>query len=171
MVEETCKLMQPLSASKSIRLDFECRTDHRELVADSAQLKQVLTNLLSNAIQASPADSRVSLELRDYIGPIPLGRAQKSDYVVLSIVDAGEGIPQQALDRIFEPFFTTKDVGQGTGLGLSIAYGIIQEHGGWIEVRNLPGTGAEFCVYLPLPSSAEEAPHNSQDSPSDPASP
>jgi signal transduction histidine kinase len=65
------------------------------------------------------------------------------------VVDAGGGIEPDALPRIFEPFFTTKDVGQGTGLGLAVAEGIVEEHGGRIEVTSAPGAGASFTVRLP----------------------
>ena len=59
------------------------------------------------------------------------------------------GIPEEHLPHLFEPFFTTKDVGESAGLGLSISYGIVQEHGGWIDVTSQPGEGSCFTVYLP----------------------
>jgi signal transduction histidine kinase len=65
------------------------------------------------------------------------------------VQDEGEGIPAENLPHIFEPFFTTKEVGKGTGLGLSISYGIVEEHGGWIEVQSKPGEGSCFTVCLP----------------------
>ena len=68
----------------------------------------------------------------------------------MDVTDHGEGISPEIIDQIFEPFFTTKQVGEGTGLGLSIAYGIVQEHGGWIDVRSELGKGSCFSVYLPI---------------------
>ena len=65
------------------------------------------------------------------------------------VSDEGEGILPEHLGHIFEPFFTTKDVGEGTGLGLAVAYGIVHEHGGWIEVKSERNRGTEFSVYLP----------------------
>ena len=62
--------------------------------------------------------------------------------------DEGDGIAAENLPRIFEPFFTTKDVGEGTGLGLSVAYGIVREHGGWIDVESNPGAGSRFTCFL-----------------------
>jgi signal transduction histidine kinase len=70
-------------------------------------------------------------------------------YLAVEIRDQGVGIPEEHLEHLFEPFFTTKGVGEGTGLGLSIAYGIVQEHGGWIDVASQPGKGSCFSVFLP----------------------
>ena len=66
------------------------------------------------------------------------------------IDDEGSGIAPDALPRIFEPFFTTKDVGEGTGLGLSVTYGIVREHGGWIDVEARTPRGSRFVVHLPM---------------------
>jgi signal transduction histidine kinase len=71
------------------------------------------------------------------------------DYLTIAITDQGHGISSEHLTDIFEPFYTTKDVGEGTGLGLSIAYGIIHDHGGWIDVVSTPGQGSCFTIYLP----------------------
>ena len=68
----------------------------------------------------------------------------------MRVIDDGSGIAQEDIRHLFEPFFTTKDVGQGTGLGLPIAYGIMQEHGGWIDVQSRLGEGSCFSVFVPL---------------------
>ena len=70
----------------------------------------------------------------------------------IHVVDDGQGIDPAIRDRIFDPFFTTKPVGQGTGLGLSISYGIVESHGGRIEVESTPGKGSHFTVWLPRSS-------------------
>ena len=75
---------------------------------------------------------------------------QNTEYLCLDVIDQGTGIAAEHLEQVFEPFFTTKDVGEGTGLGLSIAYGMIQEHGGWIDVSSQLGLGSHFTIYLPL---------------------
>jgi signal transduction histidine kinase len=67
----------------------------------------------------------------------------------IEVRDHGTGISSDALPRIFEPFYTTKDVGEGTGLGLSVVYGIVKDHGGWIDVVSRPGEGSTFTVWLP----------------------
>jgi signal transduction histidine kinase len=112
--------------------------------ADAGQLQQVLTNLVVNALQASPRGAEVR---------VSTGREQSAEAPGLAafvrVVDAGSGIEPDAMPRIFEPFFTTKDVGQGTGLGLAVAEGIVEEHGGLIHVTSTPGAGASFTIRLP----------------------
>lgn len=75
--------------------------------------------------------------------------ALEGDYLCVSVRDDGIGISEDNMRHLFDPIFTTKDVGEGTGLGLSIAYGIVSEHGGWIDVVSEPGKGSCFSVYLP----------------------
>jgi signal transduction histidine kinase len=104
------------------------------------KINQVALNLLINAVDASPRGSTVTLRTR------PDG----SNGVAIEVIDRGEGIPDSVRSRIFDPFFTTKPVGQGTGLGLSISYGIVQDHGGRIDVESGPGEGSTFTVHLPL---------------------
>jgi signal transduction histidine kinase len=117
---------------------------------DSGQIQQVLTNLIVNAIQATPSGGRVTVAVTKEHGQSPLGAPSYSgDCFCLSVADTGHGIAEDVRERLFEPFVTTKDVGQGTGLGLSIAYGIVQEHGGWVDVKSEVGRGSLFRVYLP----------------------
>jgi PAS domain S-box-containing protein len=108
----------------------------------AARIHQVVVNLLTNAIDACGQDA----------GLVTVHSQAESEVmgVRIDIEDNGCGIEPSIRDRIFDPFFTTKPVGQGTGLGLSISYGIIQEHGGRIEVRSTPGEGSCFTVHLPL---------------------
>ncbi|HEX2188888.1 MAG TPA: ATP-binding protein [Longimicrobiaceae bacterium] len=106
------------------------------LHADPNQLKQVLLNVFLNALQAMPDGG----ELR--VSAAPRGRA-----VELRVADTGPGIAPEHLDRVFDPFFTTRP--EGTGLGLSICYGIVERHGGEMEVRSEPGSGTEVVVRLP----------------------
>ena len=107
----------------------------------AARLHQVIVNLLMNAIDACLADGTVTL--RTEADPEFGG-------VRIEVADTGCGIDPAIRERIFDPFFTTKPIGQGTGLGLSISYGIVQEHGGTIEVQSTPGTGSCFTVRIPL---------------------
>jgi signal transduction histidine kinase len=108
-------------------------------------LQEVFTNICANAIQAMPNGGQLLLKVEPEA-------ASRDGQVFASIrfSDTGPGVPQEHLDHIFEPFYTTKDVGGGTGLGLPVARRIIEEHGGWLEARNMPAGGAAFTVYLPV---------------------
>lgn len=145
-------LLEPTLHKQQVQLRLEEAQEGLVVCADAAQLQQVLLNLLLNAIQAMPDGG--SMTLAGY--PAPRAKPPEdlagSDqtWVCLQVTDQGTGMAPEVLRHIFDPFFTTKDVGQGTGLGLSIAYGIVQEHGGWIDVESEPGKGSSFSVYLPL---------------------
>jgi len=111
----------------------------------ASQINQVLMNILSNALQAIAGQGQI------WITVLPIkASAGGVGRVQISIQDSGIGMDQSILEKIFEPFFTTKNVGQGTGLGLSISYGIIQNHGGEIQVRSQKGVGTEFIVIIPV---------------------
>ena len=108
---------------------------------DAHRIQQVLINLIINAVQAMEKGGNLSI------------RASKQDankIFYFEVQDDGEGISEEDLPKIFDPFFTTKGVGTGTGLGLSTSHGIIEQHGGRIEVSSKPGKGATFTVYLPI---------------------
>jgi signal transduction histidine kinase len=107
-----------------------------------SQISQVFMNLLVNAAQAIPER-----------GTITLRSGHEQDFVWVAISDTGQGIPPEILPRIFDPFFTTKPIGKGTGLGLSVSYGIIEKHGGHIDVRSEQGRGTTFTVWLPVKAS------------------
>lgn len=134
------------------------------IMADSPQIEQVLMNLVANARDAMPDGGNVVIgtdviELdSDFIKAHGYGRP--GSYAVLSFEDSGTGMDEKTRERIFEPFFTTKAVGKGTGLGLSMVYGIVKQHGGYINVYSESGRGTTFRVYLPLiATKAAEAKH------------
>ncbi len=106
-----------------------------------AQLNQVFMNLLVNAAQAMPKERH---------GTIAIRCGAEAAGVWVEIADTGEGIAPDKLNRIFDPFFTTKPAGKGTGLGLSLSYGIVQKHGGRIDVKSEVGVGTTFRVWLPI---------------------
>ena len=116
--------------------------------ADLDQMKQVLTNLLINALEAIEGEGTVSVAVRqDRRAPHGWGRAQGAPRAVLEIVDTGAGIPAQDLEHVFEPFFSTKQ--GGTGLGLAIASRIVERHGGQLEVESRVGVGTTMRLWLP----------------------
>ena len=110
--------------------------------AHAGPLNQVFMNLLANAAQA--------IDEGKGEGTIDITTTRTADSVVVSIHDDGPGIPPEVLPRIFDPFFTTKDVGKGAGLGLSIVHGIVERHGGRIDVDSERGRGTRFTVTIPL---------------------
>ena len=116
------------------------------IVGFPGQIDQVLINLLTNAAQA----------MGEKGGTIRVGARERADGVEMYVSDDGPGIPPEVLPRIFDPFFTTKDVGEGSGLGLSIVHGIVDRHGGRIDVDSAPGKGTTFRVLFPLPSLASK---------------
>ena len=123
--------------------------------ADVGKLEQVVMNLCVNARDTMSESSHTpSIVVRTRNQTIeataahPLQRTP-GDYVCLSVHDSGCGIPPEIIDKIFEPFFTTKEQGKGTGLGLATSYGIVQQHGGWMECESSPGHGTTFHVFLP----------------------
>jgi signal transduction histidine kinase len=103
----------------------------------AGQVNQVFMNVIYNGIQAIIGEGTLTIATR-----------KQNEWAIVSIEDSGKGIPQDIIGKIFDPFFTTKEVGEGTGLGLSISYGIIEKHGGHIEVESTVGKGTRFTISL-----------------------
>ena len=116
---------------------------------DGGQIRQVLTNIMVNGIQAMKTGGTLSVSLSRSQPEEGMENDCSSFEWELTVRDEGVGIPVENLETIFEPFFTTKDVGDGTGLGLSLAYNMVQEQQGRIEVSSEPGKGSEFRIFLP----------------------
>jgi PAS domain S-box-containing protein len=126
--------------------------DLPEILGDSNQLEQVFLNLIANAKDAmDPVEGQKELTITS-----DFDNEKEPPSVVVSIKDTGVGIPQENLDKVFEPFFSTKPVGRGTGLGLSLCFGIIEAHGGRLEISSQPGKGSEVKVNLPVGESGKE---------------
>src|SRR5262249_40477604 len=112
------------------------------VLADAGQVIQVLMNLCLNARDAMPQQGgTIFVETANVSLPAAPGAERSGDFVRLRVRDTGEGIPPEVLPHIFDPFFTTKEIGKGTGLGLALAYGVIQEHGGWLECNSVVNEG------------------------------
>ncbi len=127
------------------------------VLADPRQIEQVLLNLCLNARDAMPEGGRLTLRTAAVSADGAEGESPRREAVVY-VSDTGCGMDADTVAKIFEPFFTTKAPGEGTGLGLATAYGIVQQHGGSIEVVSEPGRGTTFSVHLPLldPAAREE---------------
>lgn len=121
---------------------------------DASQLHQAVLNLCMNARDAMPGGGLLELTLQPVIAPDPNSGSPPvlRPYVCLAVRDTGVGMDEHVKARMFEPFFTTKGPGKGTGLGLAMVYGIVRNHGGFLEVDSEPGKGTEVRMYLPVAS-------------------
>jgi len=142
VVEESLQLMQKPLAADDIQVVASLHPDLPRLLGDATTLHQVLMNLLTNAREAMPGGGQVRIETAP---------AERPGWIRLLVADTGPGIPADEISKIFDPFFTTKRT--GTGLGLSVTYGIIQEHGGTIDVQSRPGAGTTFILSFPTTES------------------
>jgi two-component system NtrC family sensor kinase len=134
---------------KDIRVEMEGFSSLPRIDADPDLLQQVFINLYSNSLHALGPGGvvKISAEINDR--GLTQASPAASRWLRISFEDNGTGIAPEHIGRVFDPFFTTKDVGEGIGLGLSVSYGIIQEHGGDIQVESEPGRFTRFIIYLP----------------------
>ncbi len=138
IVERCRMLLNHQAALLDVTLEARAAPGLPKVVCDGAQVQQMILALAMNALEATPANGRVTIEA-----------ARDGDGVKLVVADTGAGIPKEHLDRIFEPFFTTKEAGKGVGLGLAVVYGIVNGHHGRIDVASEPGQGTTFTIHLP----------------------
>jgi two-component system cell cycle sensor histidine kinase/response regulator CckA len=166
-------MVQPLHIAREIEqivsdtfpktLSFELLSEREPwtVTGDPTQLHQVLLNLCVNARDAMPNGGKITLRLENTVLDETYSSmnhgSKPGAYLVLSVTDTGTGIPAHVRERIFEPFFTTKEIGKGTGLGLSTSLGIVQSHGGFINVTSDNGKGSTFKIFLPANTVATAA--------------
>src|SRR5467141_292332 len=166
LVAEGTSLLQKV-IGENIEVRLLPAANLRVAVADPVQIDQVLMNLCLNARDAMPKGGRLIIETQNADFDQEYCRlhtfVQPGTYVLLSVSDTGMGMDAATVERIFEPFFTTKEVGKGTGLGLATVFGIVKQHGGFINVYSEPGKGTTFRVYLPSDSGAAEPPKREGD--------
>ncbi len=141
IVRSTLSLAQHKLKLSNVEVELELCETLPPAQCDASQIQQVALNLLLNAAEATSAKQERRVRVRTSPGPAT---------VELTVSDNGEGIPPENQARIFDPFFTTKSDGKGVGLGLAVSYGIIQAHGGDIEVKSIVGEGTTFTVSLPV---------------------
>jgi signal transduction histidine kinase/DNA-binding response OmpR family regulator len=139
VIEAASELMPHHMNSESVKVVKGYASGLPLVLGDENQLQQVFLNIMLNAYQAMPDGGQLRIASRT---------AGQEVHVIFA--DTGMGISDDNLKRIFDPFFTTKEVGEGTGLGLSISYGIVEQHGGTIEVDSEVGVGSTFVVKLPV---------------------
>jgi len=142
LIKEVLLLLQHRTARLQHSLSLTLNRDLPKISADAGSLRQLLMNLLLNAIYFTPEGGSISIST----GP---DGAENAGGIRLAVQDTGAGIPADLIDKVFDPFFTTKPVGEGTGLGLTICHRIVEEHGGTIDVESELGKGTTFIIKLP----------------------
>ncbi len=158
VIDDTVRIIEKPAHLRDIEITLDLDRTLPPIWIDADQIKQVVMNMLVNAQHAVEEKGSITVATRRAQDPrAPATEAKPM--VAISIVDTGCGIPEANLLRIFDPFFTSKDVGKGTGLGLSVSHGIVEAHGGLIDVQSKVGEGSTFRVFLPLtpPSAGPES--------------
>ena len=140
LIEDMTRLVEREAVHKGIRIVRNYQADLPQVNSDGPLLRQVVLNLLNNAVYAIQRDGTIVLATR----------LVSNDALEIEVTDDGCGIPQEHLDKIFDPFFTTKPPGEGTGLGLSICHTIIERLGGYFSVNSEVNKGTTFNIRLPL---------------------
>ena len=158
IIEDTVRIVEQPAHLRDIVITTELDRTLPPIWIDADQIKQVIMNMVVNAQHAVEEKGSIAIRTRRAGEPRPSAQSTEPvPMVEISIIDTGCGIPEQNLRRIFDPFFTSKAVGKGTGLGLSVSHGIIEAHGGVIEVQSKIGEGSTFSIFLPLMPPAEDA--------------
>jgi two-component system, NtrC family, sensor kinase len=141
LIAETIQLVKNQTKLSKVKIEEAIGKNLPPIYGDRKLLIQVLLNLIINAIDAMPNGGNLTITVKE---------EKKIGFLAVQVTDTGGGIPEHIIKSIFNPFFTTKPTGSGTGLGLSVSRGIIEKHGGHIDVESKPGQGTTFTVYLPI---------------------
>ncbi|MGO9245205.1 MAG: ATP-binding protein [Verrucomicrobiia bacterium] len=155
VVEESVSLTEPRwKHEQEIKgIPVQVQTDFQpgvSVLADAAEMREALTNLIFNAVDAMPQGGLITIRTRRH-----------EEHAILEISDTGTGMTEEVRQRCFEPFFSTKG-DAGTGLGLACVYGIVQRHGGEIRIHSQPGKGSTFSILLPASSDQPAQPHEEE---------
>ena len=143
IITDVLALVNHLLRLSGIQLFTDLSDGLKWISVDRNQIKQVVLNLVHNALHAMPTGGELHITTN-------CRNRDERDWLTFSLTDTGTGIAPENLQRVFEPFFTTRSKDGGTGLGLSVTYGIITDHGGFIEVESQVGKGSTFTVWLPV---------------------
>jgi two-component system NtrC family sensor kinase len=149
LLSNVLALVHHMAQTSGVDVRVELWDELPRIRADRNQMQQVFLNLIHNAIQAMPKGGQLVLRTQ-------VGQREAHPWIAVNVQDNGEGIKAEDLDKVFEPFFTTKPTGVGTGLGLSVSYGIVSDHGGYIDVESREGVGSTFTVWLPVEGPEEK---------------
>lgn len=151
LLKETVKLLRR-TFPEHIRIVEDFGPDPYRVLADPAQIQQIIMNLATNAKDAMPDGGTLNFHLRQ----VPAGDdslkypdVRPGPHIMLRLEDTGTGMSPEVLGHVFEPFFTTKELGKGTGLGLAQVYGLVSTHGGSIRIESEPGKGTRVCILFP----------------------
>jgi two-component system, NtrC family, sensor kinase len=147
VIEDVLTFVQHHSDIEHIAIEKDYSPGVPPILMDEKKIKQVLINLVVNAIHAVGQKGRI------WVATV---LNAQSDNLLVTVRDDGHGIEKKDINKIFDPFFTTKATGEGTGLGLSVSYGIIKDHGGQIDVESKPGAGTTFTFTLPVSPNKQE---------------
>lgn len=164
LLHSVAALMEPTYVTKGVKLSVTCRPESLVLWADPEQMQQVLVNLLSNALAATPSGGEVLLSAEQQaVDPIEAEEWQRireevpGNVAVLSVDDNGCGMPPEHVRQTVEPFFTTKEIGKGSGLGLFLSREIVKAHGGRLSIHSEVGKGTKVLIALPMEDRADRA--------------
>lgn len=146
ILEQSLSLFKYKFVEKQIKVERDLQADLPRLPVDDAQIGQVFTNLTINAIDAMEPGGTLRIAISHHLEK----SVKQQPYVQILVEDSGRGMPPEVLEHVFEPFYTTKNKGLGTGLGLFICYGIIEKHGGTMDVVSAPHEGTQFKICLPV---------------------
>ncbi|MGE5173555.1 MAG: ATP-binding protein [Betaproteobacteria bacterium] len=149
LIKEVLLLLQHRTARLKHTITLHLDREVPKIYADAGSLRQLLMNLLLNAIYFTPEGGSIFIKTEPDETSQVSACNECPSRIRLSVRDTGSGIPEYLIDKVFDPFFTTKPVGEGTGLGLTICHKIVEEHGGAIDVESEPGKGAAFIITLP----------------------
>ncbi len=158
IVSDTVNLLKE-TFDRSIEIEADLYPQLPSIEGDANQIQQIILNICVNARDAMPNGGQLTIATgvkqitRHYV-KTHLG-AMEGDYVTLSVKDTGAGIDKSIIQRIFDPFFTTKGAGKGTGLGLSVVYGVVKNHGGYVDARSDVNKGTTFEIFLPMCESSK----------------